>query len=199
MRFAIQDALTPQLLQVIARCSRPRSILAAGAKSMQAGLSQHLRTLQGRGNQKGWPSQKFFAGRPTSVERQVGLAELTDFIAVVVIADPRFVHRITGGTVTAKRAAALAIPLTAEAARLAGRGSLRESAPGLIPVRNSRGSFLAARVGRGKGAKLVFLFVLKRSVTHSAHPEESPDLAALSARARVDMATAGQRLLRGQT
>jgi hypothetical protein len=37
------------------------------------------------------------------VRKNVGISSLTDSGAVVTIADPRFVHRITGGTVKAER------------------------------------------------------------------------------------------------
>ncbi len=66
---------------------------------MQIVIWAHLDRLQARGNENGWPSQKFFAGKQTSVRKNMGISSPTDSGAVVTIADPRFVHRITGGTV----------------------------------------------------------------------------------------------------
>ena len=186
-----RDTLTPNLRQLIAEVKSPRAVLGAGAKSIQKGISAHLKVLQSRGNAKGWPAQKFFAGKATSVERQVGVASLTDAAAVITIADARFVHRIEGGLVSAKRGAMLAIPLTAEAYALAGKGSLRQSAPGLQVVKTTKGAFLA----RPDGNRMIFLFRLVHSVMQHPHPSELPDQAALSKQAEADMVKAANILI----
>lgn len=200
-----RDTMTPELQRLAAQMQRPRAVLEAGAKTLQVEISRHLRRLQARGNVKGWPPQKFFAGKATSVEKRVGLAELTDVRAVVTIADPRFVHRITGGRVTAKRAKYLAIPLTAEAYAKAGKGSIRESMPGLKVIQFKRGLYLCRETserrthqatGSVKRARLFPLFKLVRSVTHRPHPEEMPNLAELSATTGAAMLKAARLLLR---
>lgn len=201
-----KDTITPALASIIDTCKRPRALFQAGAKTMQVEISKHLRRLQARGNLKGWPPQKFFAGKPTSVERNVGITSVTAKSAVVSISDPRFVHRITGGTVTAKRRKFLAIPLTAEAYAKAGKGSIRESMPGLFAVRFKRGLYLVReefekttrgatgkrKFGRVKRARIFPIFKLVRSVTHRPHPEELPDTAALGVAAREAMRQAAE-------
>ncbi len=205
MRIVVlKNSASPELLRLIREAKRPRALYQAGAKETQVQISKHLKMLQARGNKKGWPSQKFFAGKSTSVERNVGISEVTDRGAVVTIADPRFVHRIQGGTVTAKRSKMLAIPLTAEAYAKAGKGSIKESMPGLFIIKTARGLFLCqAKNAKGKGAKqkaptITPLFKLVRSVTHNPHPQDMPDVLQLEKAAAAAMFQAARILFKAQ-
>jgi len=190
-----KDTVTPELARLLRESKRPKSIYAAGAKAVQVELIRHLQTLQSRGNQKGWPSRKFFAGGPDSVRKKVGLADLSDTGATITIADPRFVHRIEGGTVTPKRAGSLAIPLTAEAYAMSGKGTLRQVAKDLVLIKTKNGSFLA-RPSKAKGkSPLRFLFMLLKSVTHKPHPQEMPDKSKLTATAQEAMLKAAKLLV----
>lgn len=196
MSFTLgRDTVTPDLQRMMRQARNPRPILEAGAKVLQVEIVKHLRAMEARGNARGWPSQKFFAGGPNSVDKRVGLSSITDRDAVISISDPRFFHHVTGGTVRPKRAKALAIPLTAEAARLGGRGTLREAAPGLQFIKTKQGAFLA----RVLGASITYLFILLKSVTHRPHPEVLPDLNAIGPRVRAGMVRAAQMLLRNRT
>jgi hypothetical protein len=199
MQFRLdKDTITPELSRIMREVKRPRSLYAAGAKAVQKGIVAHLQDLQSRGNAKGWPEKKFFSGGPDSVRKRVGISALSDAGAVVTIADPRFVHRIEGGTVTPKRAKSLAIPLTAEAYAASGKGTLREAMPGLVLIKTSKGAFLAMPTdNRGKGRdQLRIMFKLVPSVTHRPHPDEMPDTEKLSEAARGAMQKAGEILLR---
>lgn len=197
-----KNTITPDLKDKLAKVKRPRSIFEAGAKTVQREISRHLRKLESRGNIKGWPSQKFFAGKAGSVEKHVGIGKITDHSAEITIADPRFVHRIQGGTVTAKRGKMLAIPLTAEAYAAAGKGSIKESMPGLKVIKFPRGVYLCrefAESTRGRGGvkrlRLIPLFKLVRSVTHKPRPQDAPDEAQLGSTARAAMEKACDILL----
>jgi len=175
-----RDTITPHAEKLI-RGLRAETFMEAAAKAVQVKISEHLRALQARGNVKGWPSRRFFAGGPDSVERRVGITQIESDRAVISIADPRFAHRISGGTVTAKRAQALAIPLTAQAYAAGGKGSLREAFPGLKLIKTRENALLATVAKRGE---ITPHFVLKKSVTHAPHPEEAPDVEDLQAAAR---------------
>lgn len=197
-----RDTLTPDLKRKLKALERPRTVIEAGAKAVQVSIKKHLRGLQARGNEMGWPSVGFFAGGRNSVEKNVGIAQLNDKGALITIADPRFAHRITGGTVTPKRSKLLAIPLRAEAYRLSGKGTLRESAPGLKLVVYPKGVYLIEDLkGAGKGGagkKRVSVkpwFKLVPRVTHRARPQEAPDAGQLSADARSAMNRAADLLL----
>lgn len=204
MKFSLnKNSITPEIARILAEAKKPRVLYQAGAKAVQKEIVTHLRNLESRGNIKGWPSQHFFARGATSVEKNVGVARLDDRGAVITIADPRFVHRITGGTVTPKRAQFIAIPLTAEAYAVSGKGSLRESMPGLKVVKLPRGLFLVKELSEktsGRGGvdriRIVLLFKLVKSVTHNPHPDEMPNLDKLSEVAASAMFTAAAILLK---
>lgn len=105
MIFSVtRDTFRRELKRKLQQVERPRTVIEARAKAVQVTIKKHLRGLQARGNERGWPSQGFFAGSKNSVEKKVGIGKLTDKGALITIADPRFVHRIEGGTVTPKRA-----------------------------------------------------------------------------------------------
>lgn len=192
MRFTLKtDTVTPDLKRKMEQVRRPRTLFQAGAKAIQKGIVTHLRTLQARGNEMGWPSQHFFAGGKNSVEKNVGIAKLTDSGALITIADARFAHRIKGGTVTPKRRKFLAIPLRAEAYALSGQGSLRESAPGLKLVGGGPKFFL----GVEKDDRIELWFALVRKVTHRPKPNEAPDAQALERAAGAAMEKAADVLL----
>lgn len=198
MRITItRDTVTPELARILQQVKRPQALMQAGAKAMQVGISQHLRTLQARGNLQGWPEQKFFAGKSTSVERNVGISEITNTRAVVTIADPRFVHRIEGGTVTPKRRKFLTIPLSALAYALSGKGSLRQSAPDLRMIFTRKGAWLVKERPSGSaGNRFDFWFKLVKSVTHKPHPDEMPSTARLAALAEAAMRKAAWLLFK---
>jgi hypothetical protein len=166
--------------------------LDAGAAMAKSHLLGHLKRLQARGNAKGWPSRKFFSGGADSVSKRVGLTESTATTRTVSISDPRFVHRIMGGPVKAKRGKFLTIPLTAKAYRMGGKGSLRQSWPGLLFIKAKQGTKLLAEK---KGEKLTFQFVLKQAVTHRPHPDELPDEQAMQREVGQAMLAALKRRL----
>ncbi len=186
------NSITPGLAAAAKKVQRPRTLFEAGAKTVQRGIVKHLKTLQTRGNKMGWPSRGFFAGARDSVEKNVGIASITDNGAVVTIADPRFIHRITGGDVTPKRRQYLAIPLRAEAYALQGKGSLRESAPFLTVIRARTGRLYLAKVMPGH---IELWFLLTKKVTHKPHPEEMPPVEELTREAGDAMLKAANLLL----
>ncbi len=193
MKFTLQrDTMTPGMRSLLARCKRPAVVVQAGAKAVQVAISQHLRALQARPNQSGFAHRRFFAGRPDSVERNVGTSRLSPNEAVVSIADPRFVHRIKGGLVRPKRAKNIAIPLTEEANRASGKGSIKESLPGLRPAVIKGNKYLVRDLPNGK---VEVLFRLKPWVLHSEHPEELPPQDELIAAADRGFETAARRLV----
>lgn len=192
-----RDTITPELRRLMEEVKRPVTLYQAGAKAVQVGLTRHLKGLEARGNKMGWPSNYFFANGPTSVERNVGINKVNAAGAEIVIADARFVHRIMGGRVQAKRVKYLAIPMTAEAYAAAGKGSIKESFPGLKVVKgkNTSGAFLVRDMGNGV---LEYMFRLVKSVVHDPKPEEMPDERVLAEGAREAMVKAARLLLRAK-
>jgi len=178
------DQATPALDSAVRVARRPRAFMQAAGKAAANAFREHFKDRQAEGNVKGWPSRRFWFGVKGSVANATAMTDATDTSATVTVADPRFVHKITGGTVTPKRRKFLSIPLRAAAYALGGKGSVRESQPDLFPIRTARGLWLvrnkAERRGRqvGKGrvkrVLLEFWFKLVRSVTHQADPRALP-------------------------
>lgn len=192
-----RDTITPEVRRIMGELRDPRPVMQAGAKELQVQIVRHLKALESRGNEQGWPSQKFFAGGPNSVDKHVGLA-VARAVATVTIADPRFVHHVTGGVVVPKRRRFLAIPLTAAAYSAGGKGSIRESMPWLKLVRGAFDTALGRRAGLFLAHGLEVLFQLVRSVRHRPHPQAMPDLTVIQPRVGAAMARAARLLLRAQ-
>lgn len=202
----ITNTATPALRSAIAQLRRPRPILAAASKAVVQLLKSHFRDRQAEGNKQRWPSSRFWFGVRGSVANSVGVSSLTDTSATVTIADPRFAHKITGGTITPKRAKFLTIPLRAEAKRLGGKGTLRESAPDLFVLKTSRGLWLVKsawrRRGRGRSAiksqAFQFWFKLVKSVTQNPDPRAMPKDEALASAVELAVIRILPTLLRRQ-
>lgn len=183
MRYVLQS---PKVLQQVANLPR-KSILAAQAKAVEVLMRGHFKERQAEGNKRGWPLPKFWYGAGGTVANATAVGEVNNDFAEVVVADARFNQKVYGGTITAKRSRNLAIPLTAQAAKLSARmGSIRELDLKLVVTK--KGAYLAREAyeqrgtprRKGVGAKgvarqrLQFWFKLTRSVTQSADPRALP-------------------------
>lgn len=177
VNLQITDNITPELRRIAARLRASRPLMAALGKQLEVDLRAHFRSRDAEPHPRGWPKRHFWR---KEVAMHTALAEVTDARAVVVIASPAFAHKVTGGTVTAKRGKALTIPLTPEAYR-AGSASL-----------------FPAKLFRPKGTRVLLdeqgkaQYALAAAVTHAADPRAWPERAALErsllARARALLA-----------
>lgn len=193
-RIIVKDTATPALDASLKKLKSPRPLLQAAGKAVEVTLRDHFKARQAEGNKKGWPSRGFWYGEPDSVATALALDKVTDTAATVVVADRRFVHKVTGGTIQAKRSKFLAIPLRAEAYALGGKGSLRESQPDLFPIRiggKSGRLFLAKKQGNSFRA----WFRLVRQVTQKPDPKALPDPAAITTSVEKAVAKVMPRLL----
>lgn len=117
------------------------------------------------------------AGKPGSIKRTENIrAAISPSIVVGSNVKYARIHEY-GGTISAKRAKYLTIPLNRQAEKMliAAGGSVR-GIPGLFrtgKVTGNSGGVLAMRTGR-KNAKVVPLFALKRSVRIPARPYIRP-------------------------
>lgn len=114
------DDASPQFRAAMEKIGSDRLMRIAG-KRLEVELRRHFRTLDGRGNKRGWPSRHTWQriGRATALE------SVSQAHATVAIADPAYNMKVYGGEVTPKRAKRLAMPATAAAYAA---GSPREGA-----------------------------------------------------------------------
>jgi hypothetical protein len=139
-------------------------------------LRKHFRQRQGEGNKKGWPSRHFWYGPTTrSVSQNTALTDVTDSLARISIDDPRFAHKVNGGTIRTKRGKYLALPTRPESYAA---GSPREgNITDLFFIRTRGRAYLAKK----EGSALRVYYRLVRSVTQPADPRALPDRAVLAA------------------
>jgi hypothetical protein len=161
------DTISPALALLRAQAKNPRGIMAAASRSVVNLFRKHLRLLnQQRPNKLGGKRTNMY----NQFARSVNVPVLTDTTALISISDPRSAHVHTGGTITAKRAKFLTIPVAPEAYNR--RASVLEGELGikLILFRNAatNSATLVGRLPSGEGFKVYY--VLKKSVVQSARP-----------------------------
>lgn len=150
------------------RIRNQAEVCKVGANAVANKLKSHFRDLNQRPNEEGWKKSDFWAQIRDSVQ------VLTDGNAgVVQINDPRINLKIFGGTVTAKTAKALAIPL-------------HEEYKGVLPSTFPRDKFffLPDQSGKNVGVLAEALgdhtiraaYLLRKSTTHQPQADALPPM-----------------------
>jgi len=172
MTIEITDTVTPALTALARQVEKPRDMLAASGRRLSHELREHFIRRDSEGNQHGDWRSHFWAKKVKAVTHFVSAS---DTEAIVVIASREFLHKLKGGTITAKEGKMLAIPLNSAAKQA---GSPRESGLKLFLVKTPSQLFLARLTGSGKKAAhgIEFLYILKRSVTQAADPRALPPM-----------------------
>lgn len=109
----ISGAAGEDLERVAARLQRPRGLLRAAQMGVANELRAHFDRRDSEPNKMGWPSRNFWIGIAERVVAES--SQVTDSSATVTVASPELAHKITGGTITAKRGGSLTLPASAEA------------------------------------------------------------------------------------
>lgn len=185
MRITVEDSATPFLQNAARQLQNPLPLMQAATKAVHVRVVKHFASRQAAGNKKNWPEQKFWHGGRNSVSNNTAVGSVSAMEGIVVIADLRFIHKVTGGTITPKRKSALIIPLRAEAYALGGKGSIQGKVDGLFLLKTRKGAWLVKwKVTRVKGQKrggfgisnegLEFWFRLVKSVDQPADPNALP-------------------------
>jgi len=149
------------------RLSKPQAVLKVGGNAISNAIKKHFRDRNQEPNKEGWAKSGFWAQIRDSVQ-------LIDGAEVIVqINDPRFNLKYYGGTVTAKRGRALAIPL-------------HEEYKGVLPSTFPRDKFffLPDKDGNNVGILAEALgdhtiraaYLLRRSTQHEPDPDALPPL-----------------------
>lgn len=183
------DQLTTQLNQLLRISKRPRELMQASARAVRRDLQRHFRERDKAPNALGGKRTHWWA----QVANSTQLGEVTDTQATVVISEPGLQTKIIGGTIYAKAAGALTIPIHPEAHGR--RAKTVEMVTGTklwrFTPRKGGPTFLARGLGDGK---IRLLYVLKKSVLIPRDPQAMPDRQKLESSA----ATAAQDQLTSQ-
>lgn len=141
-----------------------RPLMAALGKRLEFELRAHFLLRNATPNKKNWPRSNFWSKR---IRNATQFTEATETVATVTVADPAFVQKLYGGTITPKQAKYLALPARAEAS-----GRSPRLFDDLIFIALKRGDLAGMLVKKGdQGGP--FYFLLKK-VTQAADADALP-------------------------
>jgi hypothetical protein len=164
-----KDDLSPALATLQKQAKNPRGLMAAAGRAITNLFKTHLRMLQrSRPNKLGGKRTNFWF----QLAQSVNMPKLTETSVTVSISDPRAAHKHTGGTIRAKNARMLTIPVAPEAHGR--RASVLEAELGIklfLLSRDSGAPLLVGQVGGGEQGLKVF-YALKASVFQMPDPPE---------------------------
>lgn len=157
----------------------PRGMLKAAGREVNSQLRTHFRAKDQTGaNQISDRRSHFWNAVARSVQNPV----MEDANTVSVsINDPRFAQRLFGGTIRAKLASALTIPVEERAYDRTARTFEAETGLKLFLVRNGSGAFGTAVLAVAEGKGLTVEYVLTPSVTQQPDPTALPAQSLLEA------------------
>jgi hypothetical protein len=173
-----------RLASMLDKAERPRAVLMAAGRELAIQLRQHFRTKDRDEPNKLSPRREHFW---LQVMRSVNAPEQKDEKSVSVrISDPRIAQKVFGGTISAKRAGALTIPVSEKAYGRTAATFEVETGLKLFLLKSSSGKapVLAAKVGgtSGTGQQVEVEYVLVKSVTQAADPTALPEEGYLKAK-----------------
>lgn len=164
-----RDEVTPHLRKLLreAEANGPlaRVLGRAGANE----LRKHLRARNRKPNKLGGRRTNFWSRVAESVQSPRSVPGRI----VISVTHPAIAQKVFGGTITARKAKNLAIPIAPEA-----HGQSPRVMSGLVFAMTRAGVKLLGLPGNGA---VKWLYVLKPSVTQSADPEALPKDAAMGA------------------
>lgn len=161
--------------------AHPADMMAESATRVERKLRGHFSERDNKGNKLGGRRTHFWA----DIANSVAIGEVTDTQATIEIGDARFGQKLRGGTIVAKTARMLTIPVDPEAHGRRASVFERETGLKLIFIRQTAGrgsAILATRVANSP--TLHARYVLKRSVTQQPDPQALPPKGELEREAR---------------
>ncbi|MDR2981993.1 MAG: hypothetical protein LBV12_07065 [Puniceicoccales bacterium] len=169
----VTKGLSPDLQKCyrLLKNRKPLMTMLGGATAIA--LRRHFRRRNREPNKSGFPKANWWQ---KEVAQRTALTGADNNSATVTIASAQFPLKFYGGTVKAKRAKYLAIPMHPAAYGKTPRDGTIQGL-WLVNGKNPGKKFLA----RHEGGKLVFYFSLVKSATHRPDPRALPDLEKLTA------------------
>lgn len=168
-----------QFADLLAKTKNPAGMLMVVGRELGNQLKSHFRKKEREEPNKLSPRRQHFwlqVGRSVQNPQQSGYNSVS-----VTVSDPRFAQKVFGGTITAKRAGALTIPVSEKAYGRTASTFERETGLKLILIKTGKGkpqnAVLAAKVGGG----LEVEYLLTKSVTQKKDPTALPEEGQLKA------------------
>lgn len=175
---------TVRLEQLGAQVGDPAALAAVVGREGVNRVKAHFRAKHRREPNRLNPGrrQNFWLGVAQSVSAPVISAGGTT--VTISISDPRFAQKVFGGTITAKRAGSLTIPVSPDAYGRTTKTFEAETGLKLFLLRVGRkggSKFGNAVLATARGGGIQVEYVLRRSVTQAADPTALPDRAEFQA------------------
>ncbi len=181
MSITWSNNLTGKLREMERQSKNTGPLMSALAKELDVAFREHFRKLESKGNKQGWPARHFW----TREVMRMQTFKSDDTRALLEIASPAYLHKITGGIIRPKKGSALAIPQNAKAYALGGpKASGLQMHFAFAPRGKVIGYLIADQVKMkgGKNMRGVIMYALVRSVNQAAMPDALPNQAELEGR-----------------
>lgn len=158
----------------IGAAKNPRAVLLGSGRELANQLKKHFREKDKTGANKLSERRSHFW---LAVRDSVQNPELSGNTVTVTINHPAFAQKVFGGTISAKEAGALTIPVEEKAYGRTAQTFERETGLKLFLIKTGKGSFenavLAVKDDSGKGFTVEY--ILTKSVTQKADTDALPE------------------------
>jgi len=161
-------AVESLIVGMAAALERPAAGIKVVGRAVQNHLKKHFTKRNQVINKRGWKKQGFWAQVRDSVQLSSDANSTT-----IVVNDPRFLQKVFGGTIRAKQAKALAIPLKEE---FYGVNPATFGKDRFFVIKSKQGKNLGILAEKNPDGSLRLCYVLKKQVTQKADANALPDL-----------------------
>jgi hypothetical protein len=177
-----QGAFREEFQRVLGRAQNPTAVLMGAGRALGNLLKNHFRKKDREEPNKLSPRREHFW---LQVSRTVSAPAQSGYNSVAVkVSDPRIAQKVYGGTITAKAAGALTIPVEERAYGRTASTFEAETGLKLILIRTGGGknnAFQNAVLAVKEGGGLVVEYLLTKSVDQAADPTALPSMAQMQA------------------
>ncbi len=171
MKTTLSDDLAKlesRLNALVATLRKPEAGVKVAARAVGNVLKKHFRAKASVLNKRGWKSQGFWGQVRSSVQESFdGLS------GSVVVNDPRFLQKVYGGVIKAKRGSAIAIPLKAE---FYGVSPSTFDKDRFFFLKSKKGKNVGILAEKNADGSVKLCYVLRRQVTQGADATALPPL-----------------------
>lgn len=179
--ITLNDAgFVARINRFVEQTKNPAGLMRVLGREAANRLKTHFRAKNKTPNKLGGKRENFWRQVGASVQNPVVAGD--GHSVSVSINDPRFAQKVFGGTITAKRAKALTIPVTPEAYGRSASTFEQETGLKLFLVKTGQGAFANAVLATQRGKGLQVEYILTKSV------DQPPDPTALPARQEMETA-----------
>ena len=163
--------LETRLNRLAATLRKPEAGVKVATRAVGNVLKKHFRAKASVLNKRGWKSQGFWGQVRSSVQESFDGAA-----GSVVVNDPRFLQKLYGGVIKAKRGSAIAIPLKAEFYGVSPSSFDKDR---FFFLKSKKGKNVGILAEKKDDGSIKLCYVLRRQVSQGADKTALPPLSEL--------------------